>query len=170
MVQVSLNWQRFAIACLAQFSSPWNSRHETDFSPGSVLCQGWNSISSAIFPTSFKKKSHLQFCTSLSGPRFGTAGPAWVKHARFVPVLSSQLHFCGCCFSEEKYSLCYFHEFVKNQIIFSSSHLGSKSQLFASGHLVFKRLSSSRTLGLGRALNPPPAPVSSTKLSFKIFS
>lgn len=123
-----------------------------------------------FFPTSFKKKSLLQFCTSLSGPKSGTAGPAWVKHAWFVQVLSSQLRFCGCCFSEEKYSLCYFHEFVKNHILSSSSCLGLKSQLFASGHLVFERLSSSRILGLRRALNTPPAPARWTKSPFKIFS
>lgn len=132
--------------------------------------RGDNPYQVLFFPTSFKKKSLLQFLTSLSGPRSGTAGPARVKHAWFVQVLSSQLRFCSCCFSEEKYSFCYFHEFAKNHILFSSSRLGLKSQRFASGYLVFERLSSSRTLGLRRALNPPPAPASWTKSPFKIFS
>lgn len=169
MVQVLLNWQRFTIACLGQFSSPWNSCHETDSSPGSVLCRGEIPYQVLFFPLLLRKRVCCSSAPAQVGRGSAWQGPHRVKHAWFVQVLSFQLHFCGCRFSEEKYSLCYFLEFVKNHMIFSSSCLGLKSQLFASGHSVFKRLSSSWTLGLGRALNPPPAPVSLTKSSFKIF-
>ena len=131
LVQVSPNWQGFTILCLAQLSSPCDFCYKTDSFPVSALCLGWDSLSSGISltPNTFKKKSLFQFSINLSGLRLGTPSAEWVKHS-FLPlgssllkVLSSQLHFRDCCFSEEKYALCYFHEIMKNHIIFLLSHL-----------------------------------------------
>lgn len=61
------------------------------------------------------------------------------------------LYFCDCCFSEEKESRCDCHEFMKNHIPVSFSHLGLKSQakqLLAWGYWVFQWLGCSRTFCL----------------------
>lgn len=86
------------------------------------------------------------------------------------------LYFCDCCVSEEKESLCDCHEFMKNHIPFSFSHLGFKSQakqLFAWGYWVFQWLRCSRTFCLVGALNSTTNTSqwawTLTNVSFQIF-